>query len=124
MAAPSILLYNLDAPHKLRILVVCAQLKIACHSVAPADYHQPLAALVGERARIGGSYAGEGFQDEMLVMVNFTSALLQSFLNGLRLNKVPGIALKAVMTPTNAQWDSIRLHAELVREHRAMHAKK
>ncbi len=124
MAAPSILIYNLDAPHKFRLLAICSQLKIACHSVPISDYNQPLAALAGERPRLKEAYAGEGFQDEMLVMVNFTGHLLQSFLNGLKLHKIPGIALKAVMTPTNANWDSIQLHAEILREHEAMHGKK
>lgn len=124
MPAPSILLYNLDAAQKLRILVVCSQLKIACHSISPSEYNQPLAALAGDQPRLKENYSGEGFQDEMLVMVHFTNTLLQSFLNGLKRNKVTGIALKAVMTPTNASWDSMRLHAEILREHEAMHGKK
>ena len=124
MSGPMILEYNLDKPQKLKLMFACAQLKIACHSVPREDYNQPIAALAGMRRRIEGSYAGEGFTDEMLVMVNFTGNLLNAFLNALRLNRARSIALKAVMTPSNADWDSVKLHDEILREHTAMHQKK
>ena len=124
MSAPVILEYNLDNAQKLKLMFACAQLKITCHSVPREDYNQPIAALAGVRRRIEGSYAGEGFTDEMLVMVNFTGNLLNAFLNALRLNRARSIALKAVMTPSNADWDSVKLHDEILREHTAMHQKK
>ena len=45
-------------------------------------------------------------------------------MNALRLNRARSIALKAVMTPSNADWDSVKLHDEILREHTAMHQKK
>ena len=124
MSGPMILEYNLDKPQKLKLMFVCGQLKIACRSVPRADYNQPIAALAGMRARVPDRYEGEGFTDEMLVMVNFTGNLLNAFLNALRLNRATGVALKAVMTPSNADWDSVKLHDEILREHIAMHQKK
>lgn len=121
MSAPVILVYNLDKPQKLKLMFVCAQLKILCHSVPPSDYGQSIAALAGLRKRSPEAYAGEGFADEMLVMANFTNSLLQAFLNMMRQNRIPTIALKAVLTPTNADWDSVRLHDEILKEHEAMH---
>ena len=124
MTEPLILTYNLDKPQMLKLIFVCAQLKIRCLNVQRSDYAQPLAALAGLRSRTGAVYGGEGFAEEMLVMVNFTGQLLQAFLEALRRGKVPTIALKAVLTPTNEVWDSIQLHDELLREHNAMHGNR
>lgn len=123
MSAPVVLIYNLDNSQKLKLMFLCAQLKIVCLNVAREDYAQPIAALAGVRKRTPEIYEGEGFGDPMLVMANFTNSLFQAFLNALRRNKVVGIALKAVMTPTNSDWNSVRLHDEILKEHNEMHKK-
>lgn len=122
MNAPQILMYNLDNPRKLKILMICGQLKIKARSVAVSDYAQPIGALAGLRSRTDAVYSGAGFPEEMLLMANFSGALLNGFLNAMRQNRLPGIPLKAVLTDTNADWDSVRLHDEILREHIAMHS--
>ena len=121
MTEPLILTYNLDKPQMLKLIFVCSQLQIRYLNVQRSDYAQPIAALAGLRSRTDAVYSGEGFIEEMLVMVNFNGQLLQAFLNALKRGKVPTIALKAVLTPANEVWDSVRLHDELLREHNAMH---
>ena len=122
MNAPQILMYNLDNPRKLKILMICGQLKIKARSVAVSDYAQPIGALAGLRNRTDAVYSGAGFPEEMLLMANFSGALLNGFLNAMRQNRLPGIPLKAVLTEANADWDSVRLHDEILREHIAMHS--
>lgn len=122
MNAPQILMYNLDNPRKLKILMICGQLKIKARSVAVSDYAQPIGALAGLRNRTDAVYSGAGFPEEMLLMANFSGALLNGFLNAMRQNRLPGIPLKAVLTDANADWDSVRLHDEILREHIAMHS--
>ena len=122
MNAPQILMYNLDNPRKLKILMICGQLKIKARSVAVSDYAQPIGALAGLRSRTDAVYSGAGFPEEMLLMANFSGALLNGFLNAMRQNRLPGIPLKAVLTDANADWDSVRLHDEILREHIAMHS--
>lgn len=122
MNAPQILMYNLDNPRKLKILMICGQLKIKARSVAVSDYAQPIGALAGLRSRTDAVYSGTGFPEEMLLMVNLSGALLNGFLNAMRQNRLPGIPLKAVLTEANADWDSVRLHDEILREHIAMHS--
>ncbi len=122
MNAPQILMYNLDNPRKLKILMICGQLKIKARSVAVSDYAQPIGALAGLRSRTDAVYSGTGFPEEMLLMANFSGALLNGFLNAMRQNRLPGIPLKAVLTEANADWDSVRLHDEILREHIAMHS--
>ena len=78
-------------------------------------------ALAGAAARTEAAFSGEGFSDEMLVMANFTNALLHAFLKSTQQAKMQAIPLKAVLTPTNAAWDSVRLHDEIQKEHAAMH---
>ena len=123
MATPVLLAYNLDGQRKLKLCFVCAQLKLPLRSVPRADYNQPLAALAGLRPRVAGAYDGEGFSDEMLVMANFNSQQFHALLDALKRNGLQGIPLKAVLTPTNADWDSVRLRGELLREHEALHGR-
>ena len=122
MNAPQILMYNLDNPRKLKILMICGQLKIKARSVAVSDYAQPIGALAGLRSRTDAVYSGAGFPEEMLLMANFSGALLNGLLNAMRQNRLPGIPLKAVLTDATADWDSVRLHDEILREHIAMHS--
>ena len=123
MAAPLLLTYNLDGQQILKLRYICAQLKIMMRAVPRADYGQPLGALAGLRPRLPGGYSGAGFHDEMLVMANFNSREFHAFLDALRASGARSVALKAVLTPANAAWDSVRLRDELAREHEALHKK-
>ena len=119
MQMPEILMYNLDNNKGSRLRLLGLKLHIRVRSVAPEDYGEPLGALAGFQPRTGAA-AEEQFDDEMLVLVNFGSKLLNQFLQEMRATKQPGVALKAVLTPTNAGWNSVQLHRELCREHEAM----
>ena len=65
------------------------------------------------------AYTGAGFEDEMLMMANFPAGMMNTFLGLFRRMGIAPVALKAVLTPVNAEWDSVRLHEELLREHEA-----
>ena len=45
----------------------------------------------------------------MMVFIHFSSAILDGFLAQMHKHKIPGVALKAVLTPVNASWDSVTL---------------
>ena len=100
MNAPLVLLYNLDNRNGSRLRLICLKLHIRVRTVAPAEL--------------------EPFADEMMVMVHFGGKLLNQFLQEIRAAHLPGVGLKAVLTPTNMEWSSVRLHDELRREHEAM----
>ena len=55
-----------------------------------------------------------------LVMANFPAGMMNTFLGLFRRMSIAPVALKAMLTPTNAAWDSEKLHEELAGEHRAM----
>ena len=82
------------------------------------EYARTLAELVVNGPE--GDWEGDAFDEEMLVMAHFPPALVQAFLQGLRRAGVRPGALKAVLTPTNAQWDSLALYTELCREREAI----
>lgn len=122
---PVVLFYNPDRETERSIALLCMQLKIKIRKVVPTQYHQPLGALLGmdETEALPGIYEGGGFPDQMLVFHGFNDGLLDRFLQEYRRARIPRIGLKAVVTPHNIHWDSIRLHQELMQEEAAMHPK-
>lgn len=120
MNAPLVLLYNLDNRNGSRLRLICLKLHIRVRSVAPEEFGEPVGAMAGLTALTGAAPSDAPFADEMMVMVNFGSKLLNQFLQEIRAAHLPGVGLKAVLTPSNAEWSSERLHDELRREHEAM----
>ena len=57
---------------------------------------------------------------EMLVMKNFTSPRIDELLLAIRKAGLAKIELKAVVTPTNADWPLYRLYQEIEKEHEEM----
>lgn len=60
----------------------------------------------------------------VLVLYGFTNRRLDEFLSQLRRAKVPPVALKAVVTETNADWSFYELYQEIRAEHEKMTAEK
>ncbi len=123
---PSVLLYNMtegDDNEKIREYLDKTGVRII--DVAAADYLQPLGALAGVPGmeRTANVNFGKGFDDRMIVMFMFDEMRMNAFLAYFRQEGIPSVALKAVMTPTNAEWDSIKLHDEIAKEHEMMHRK-
>lgn len=119
MNMPLILLYNLDTPKGAKIRRMCLPLGLRTRLVEPAEYGLPLGELVEGKAP-ETPWTGEAFEDEVLLLVNCTGPLLDKFLQGFRRNKIPPVALKAVLTPTNSGWTSLELREELAKEREAI----
>ena len=113
---PTLLAYQIE-PGKLgKMQVVCLRLGIRVQAVDPADFGQPIGALAGVLPRTADAPAAP-LPGEMLVLAHFRPGMLQ----GLRAAHVPPVALKAMLTDTNAAWTAPALYAEIAREHAAMH---
>ncbi len=118
MGAPTVLLYNLDTEKGRRIKLLCMALKLRVRSVSPEKYGLTVdQVLHGEGAETSG---GEPFPEEMLVMADMTSGQVDQLLQGFRRKKIQPVALKAIVTPANLQWDARKLRDELTAEHEAM----
>lgn len=115
-----LLCYNLAPEKAQKIRLAAMRLKIRVRPVAKEEYGQTLTALCGMEETTDAAYGGAGFEDEMLVMANFPAAMMNTFLGLFRRMGIAPVALKAILTPTNAQWDSEKLHAEIASEHEAM----
>ena len=108
---PTLLAYQIE-PGKLgKMQVVCLRLGIrvqavgALAGVLPRDPDAPAAPLPGE----------------MLVLAHFRPGMLEGLLQGFRAAHIPPVALKAMLTDTNAAWTAPALYTEIAREHAAMH---
>ena len=117
---PMLLMYNLDNEKGVRLRMICLKLKIRARPVKPEEYGQPVGALAGAIPPVPSPEPAEGFHGEMLVFVNFSEVLLNRYLAELRAARLPGVALKAVLTPSNMHWTSGTLYEELGKEHEAM----
>ena len=103
-----------------KIRLAAMRLKIRVRPVEEDEYAQTVAALCGLEEKTDAAYVGAGFEDEMLVMANFPAGMMNAFLGLFRRMGIAPVALKAMLTPTNAAWDSEKLHAEIAGEHQAM----
>ena len=119
MNHPMVLLYNLNNEKGAKIRRMCLPLGLRARLVETAEYGLTLNELV-EGAVPETPWAGETFADEMLLLVNCPGPLLDLFLQAFRRQKLAPVRLKAVLTPTNREWDSVALHAELCRERQAI----
>ena len=114
---PTLLLCNIPAEKMgvLRLLSVRLGLKLT--AVPPERQGLTVEALCnGDTAE---SAADAPFTEELLVLCGVGAGAMNLLLAELRRRHVP-IALKAVMTPTNAAWTVQQLHAELCREREAI----
>ena len=118
---PILLAYQIE-PGKLgKMQVVCLRLGIRVQAVNPADFGQPIGALAGVLPRNPDAPAAP-LPGEMLVMAHFRPGMLEGMLQGLRAAHIPPVALKAMLTDTNAAWTAPALYAEIAKEHAAMHS--
>ena len=120
MKQPVLLCYNLSGEKMQKIRLAAMRLKIRVRPVEKDEYAQTVAALCGLEEKTDAAYEGAGFEDEMLVMANFPAGMMNAFLGLFRRMGIAPVALKAMLTPTNAAWDSEKLHAEIAGEHQAM----
>ena len=120
MKQPVLLCYNLSGEKMQKIRLAAMRLKIRVRPVKEDEYAQTVAALCGLEEKTDAAYVGAGFEDEMLVMANFPAGMMNAFLGLFRRMGIAPVALKAMLTPTNAAWNSEKLHAEIAGEHQAM----
>lgn len=118
----SVLLYNFtdkERTDKVKFIFVLMGIKIK--TVEKTDYLQKIGALAGIEGieRTEEIYEGEGFEDEMLVINHLTDSQMNKMLAYLKKEGL-NIPLKAALTPTNINWNTLELHEELVREHEEM----
>lgn len=120
MNRPTVLAFNMSEESLSKLRFACARAGALVRPVAPEEYPLPLGALCGLTNPPEEIPAPvEPFADEMLLMASFTAPQVNRLLAAMKQLRIRPVALKAVLTPTNAAWDCARLHAELSAEREA-----
>lgn len=125
----TVLYYSPEKSEKVRLLKgVLVRMGIRIKNIGPEQVMQKVGYLSG-RKEYEETLPEDGKEipvipEEMLVLYGFTNRRLDEFLSQLRRAKVPPVALKAVVTETNADWSFYELYQEIRAEHEKMTAEK
>lgn len=113
-----ILLYNLDNQRGKNIKLLSMRMGIRIKSVTKDKYLEPIGLLAGikEVESNGLIYEENGFQEEMVILKGFTDYRLDEFLRAMRRNDIDTVALKAIITDHNQEWNSLVLYEEIKKE--------
>lgn len=82
-----------------------------------SEYRKPIGELAGIRKeeKEAESYEGEELPEEMMIMCGFTQSMIQELLIRIRRQRMAPVDLKAVLTPTNQNWNSLEIYEEIKR---------
>ena len=116
---PTILTFNLTDARLSKLRFLCMKLGLMVKPVPAEDCCQPISALCGLSDPADAAPA-EAFSEEMLVFCHMDNAAVNRFLQTAKQMRVAPVALKAILTPTNAAWTPAQLCAELKDERAAV----
>lgn len=120
MSRPMILTFNISGEKLSKLRFLCMKLGLQQKSVSPEDFCQPIGALCGLQDRQPDAAPCDAFSDELLVFCHMSSPQIDRFLTSSRQMRVPSVALKAILTPTNVHWNARQLRDELAGEREAI----
>ena len=120
MTKQAVLLYNCSGPQWTKLHQMMMMLRFRIRMIRPEQYHLPLEQLAQGQGEPAADNVPETFPESMMVFSGVGQAQLEAILNAIRLSKLPPIPLKAVLTDSNREWDSLRLHEELLKEKAAL----
>lgn len=106
------LFYNFSEERMRKAKFALLPLKIRTRAVSKSEYNHPLGYLAGikEIEPAETEFDGNGFDEEMIVMHNFTSKTVDGLIRALNKCGVGRVPLKAVITSTNKDWNSVQLY--------------
>lgn len=106
------LFYNFSEERMRKAKFALLPLKIRTKTVSKSDYCQPLGYLAGIKGiePVNADCDELSFDEEMIVLHNFTSKTIDSLIRALNKCGVGRVPLKAVITPTNKAWNSVQLY--------------
>lgn len=116
MPRPIILFYTPSpVPYASKLPSLCAVQGLKLRTVSPGDLDRPLSSLAQALpVQEEPSAPGEPLPEPVLIFCHLSSGQLDRLLPSLR--RIQALCLKAVLTPTNAQWTLRALYDELCKE--------
>ncbi len=118
--AGTVLMYNCSGEEFSKLKQIFAMLRLRMRVVGPERYQVPLEELAQGKGEPGETV--QPLPETMLVFCGMGQALLNQVLEVIRVAKLPPIPLKAVLTETNREWNTMQLYEELLREREAVAA--
>lgn len=118
MNYPIVLMYNLQNSKGAKIKMICHKMNIPFKSVEKSEYSLRICDLLESKSAENADNFSD-FNDEMLLIANFSRQMLNDFLKRLSSAKAP-VALKAVLTEHNSLFTSSKLYNEISSEHNAL----
>ena len=116
-----VLLYNFTDDETVnKIKSICRKMNIENQIVPFENWNQKIGFLLGRRGFLPAKESeGETFEfsDEVLIFAHLKDKRLDKFLSSLKLENVPVIKFKAVVTPFNTMWSLRRLCETMQKEH-------
>ena len=118
---PTVLIYHFAPERAGKVKLTAMRWKIRFQQVSPGSYGLPLAELLAGAVPRDPpeEIREETISQEMLLMAGFSAPLLNAFLQSLKKNGIL-VPLKAILTDSNASWDSLTLYRELQGESEAL----
>ncbi len=112
----------LDKDKKNKLLRALLPLRVRIREVAREDYLQPVGYLAGNKeiSPVETKYDGDGLAGELLLMAGLSSPQVDLVLRAIRKSGAGPIPYKAVLTPSNQNWDALKLFQEIKAEHEQM----
>ena len=120
MTKQAVLLYNCSGPQWTKLHQMMMMLRFRIRVIRPEQYRLTLEQLAQGQGEPAADSVPQAFPESMMVFCGVGQAQLEAILNAVRLSKLPPIPLKAVLTDSNREWDSVRLHKELLKEKAAL----
>ena len=119
-----VLLYNFTDDEAVnKIKSICRKMNIENQIVPFENWNHKIGFLLGRRGFLPAKENGEdtfSFSDEVLIFAQLNDKRLDKFLSGMKLENVPMIKYKAVVTPFNIMWSLRRLCETMQKEHGAV----
>ena len=116
---PTILTFNLNENRLGKLRFICMKLGLAVKAVPAEDCGTTIGALAGVSAPAEAAPA-DAFPEEMLVFCHMDNAQVNRFLQTAKQLRYAPVALKAILTPANAEWTPAQLCRELKQERAAI----
>ena len=120
----TILACGFEDSRLMQLRRLCMMQRVFLRRVLPEEMTAPLGTLAGgvsvPASEEKGGEAEQAPVGEMMVLCGFSPRERDLLLASLRRSPLKSVALKAVLTPTNALWSAGRLMRELKSEHEAL----
>ena len=117
---PILLTWNLPAKKAAKARMLAMRSGVRMAAVETWQYLQPLGSFTGDCGSMDSLYDGAGFSEEMILFAHFPETLLSRFLQSWKSAGLPPVTLKAVLTDTNRDWNSLELREQLTQERDAI----